>query len=114
MYKSVLYAVALVSSLGACTTGDLLDARATLKDASAAAKSYISTKIETRKEFRSGILAADRAKYDALMGAARDAERAGNLEGAFDYWDAARTHYVEHMPHLEDMKKRIGDFLRDD
>ena len=114
MCKSILVAIALVLSLEACTIGDIADARATLKGASAAAKSYVSTKIETRKEFRSGILAVDRAKYDALMGAARDAERAGNLEKAFEYWAAAREHYVERMPHLEDIKKRFGDFFRDD
>ncbi len=100
--------------LGACTLGDLADARATLKSAGAAAKSYVNEQIETRKELRAGIQATIRAEFEAQMGAARDAERNGKLVKAIEHWAGARALYEEHMPLLKDLKAKVADFFDDD
>ena len=113
MNTKLIAALAAVFLLAACTPSDLADARATLKGAGAAAKAYVGDQIETRREYRAGIRDADRAQYDALMGAARDAERNGDLETAIENWAAARALYTEHMPRLDDMKARVGEFFDD-
>lgn len=100
--------------LTGCTLGDLADARTTLKNVGTAGKSYVNDQIETRKEYRTGIRATIRAEYEALMGAARDAERNGNMKVARENWTAARTLYTENMPQLKKIKDKIGDFFHDD
>lgn len=100
--------------LPACTLGDLADARATLKGAGAAAKSYVSEQIETRKEYRAGIRATIRAEYAASMFAADTASRAGDMETAQKHWAAARALYNEHIPQLKDLKAKVADFFDDD
>ena len=112
--RKLFCALGLALLLGACTPGDLADARSTLKDVGAAGKSYVNEQIETRKEYRAGIRATIRAEYGALMFAAENAARVGDLESAKQHWAAARSLYAEQMPLIKDLKAKAGDFFGDD
>lgn len=112
--RKIFLAAAAALLLAGCTPGDLMDARASLKDMASAAKSYVNDQVQIRKEYRSGIHATVRSEYAALMFAADSANRQGDMEAAIEHWAAARALYAEHMPKLKDMKKRFAEFFDND
>lgn len=111
--KAAFAAVALLTP-GGCAPSDLADLRAGLREAGAAGQMFVREHVQVRQEYRQDIRDAVRAQYDAYMRRADEAERAGEMETAEDYWSRARALLEAQMPRLKNLKAEIGEFLADD
>ena len=104
----IYLSIILLLFLGACTTGQLY---ATVEERAGAGKAYLGEQVMVRQEYRAKERASVNAEYSAEMRAADEAERVGDMEKAKTHWAAARVVLKKHMPTLQAIRQKVGDFF---